>query len=437
MLSLTAALGGLLFGFDTAVISGTIPFITEFFSLSEVMLGWAVSSVILGAMVGLLFAGRLSDRFGRKRVLLATGAAFALSAVGTAIANDLTFFVLARVLGGMAVGAASMVSPLYIAEISPPERRGLLVSLNQLTIVLGIVVAFFSNYLLIGVGEDNWRWMFGVEAVPALVFFAALFLVPESPRWLVRQGAIPEATSVLGKLRGVIDVRDEIEAIKEVLAGEHSGKLADLVAPALRRVLIVGMGLAVLQQIVGINVVMYYAPLIFQRAGSGTDSALLQTVAIGVVNVGFTLLAMRLIDRIGRKVLMLAGSVGMAVALTVLATLFVLGHETSWVVLVSILGYTGSFAASWGPAVWVVLSEIFPIKIRGLAMSVATFILWLANFIVSGTFPWLLARLDGAWTFFVYAFICAVSFVFVFVAVPETQGKTLEELEKELVGVEF
>lgn len=437
LLSITAALGGLLFGFDTAVISGTLPFITPYFGLTEATLGWAVASVILGAMAGLLFAGELSDKFGRKRVLIAAGAAFALSAIGTALAEDLTFFVAARLLGGMAVGAASMVSPLYIAEISPPEKRGLLVSLNQLTIVIGIVVAFFSNYLLIDIGPNNWRWMFGVEAIPALLFFTALFFVPESPRWLVRRGAVDEAAAVLQRVRSGTDIAAEIGEIREVLKGEHRGQLRDLLAPALRRVLGLGIGLAILQQIVGINVVMYYAPLIFERAGAATGSQLLQTVAVGVVNLGFTLVAMRLIDRAGRRPLILAGSVGMTVSLTVLATSFLLGHTGSWLVLVSVLTYVASFAASWGPAVWVILSEIFPIKLRGLAMSVATFVLWAANFVVSASFPWLLKNLDGGLTFLVYAGICLASLVFTYRYLPETRGKSLEELEKELVGVSF
>ena len=435
MLSTIAALGGLLFGFDTAVISGTIPFITDVFDLTDTTLGWAVSSVILGAMLGLLFAGRLSDRFGRKRVLIAAGAAFALSAFGTALANTLTVFVAARVLGGMAVGTASMLSPLYIAEIAPPARRGQLVAINQLTIVVGILVAFFSNYLLVDIGPNNWRWMFGAEAVPALCFFGALFLVPESPRWLVQQGRAQEARSVLQRVRGLSNVENEMAEIREVLRGQHTRRLADLWTPSVRRVLFVGIALAVFQQVTGINVVMYYAPIIFERAGTATNVALLQTVAIGIVNLTFTLVAMRLIDRRGRRPLMLFGTAGMALALSVLAGAFLLERTGGVWVLVSILAYVACFAASLGPVVWVVLSEIFPIKGRGLLMSVATFVLWLANFVVSFTFPWLLAHLGGGWTFLLYAALSGLAFLFIWRAVPETKGKSLEELEKELVGL--
>jgi len=436
--SLIAALGGLLFGFDTAVISGTIPFITDFFSLDEVALGWAVSSVILGAMLGLVFAGRLSDRFGRKRVLIVSAACFAFSAVGTALADTLTFFVAARVLGGMAVGTASMLSPLYIAEIAPAEIRGKLVAMNQLTIVIGILIAFFSNYLLIDVGgADNWRWMFGAEAVPALVFFAALFVVPESPRWLVKTGREREAVAVLEHVRNRDRVAAELSDIKAVLEGEHRGTVKDLWAPGLRRVLVIGIVLAVFQQVTGINVVIYYAPIIFERAGSAVDAALLQTVIVGFTNLVFTLLAMRLIDRTGRKPLMLAGSAGMGLALIILSGAFLLGYTQGFVVLFCIMGYVASFSASLGPVVWVVNAEIFPIKVRGMAMSVATFILWSANFVVSSTFPWLLANLDGGKTFLLYAVMCMFTFLFVWRKVPETKGKTLEELELELVGVDF
>ncbi len=437
VLCFVAALGGLIFGFDTAVISGTIPFITPHFGLGEAGVGWAVSSVIMGAMTGLLFAGRLSDRFGRKRILLATAAAYAVSALGTALAGDFTLFILARILGGMAVGTASMVSPLYIAEISPSNIRGRLVALNQLTIVVGILLAFFSNYLLVDTGVHNWRWMFGAEAIPATAFFLALFLVPESPRWLVREGEEDAAGAVLARIRDSRDIAPEIAEIREVLRGSHEGSWRDLIAPSLRRVLTIGIVLAILQQVTGINVVMYYAPTIFEQTGSATDSALLQTVVVGFVNLVFTLLAMRLVDVVGRKPLMLAGAFGMLAALSFLSGAYAMGKAEGIIVLVSFVVYVASFSASLGPIVWVVLSEIFPIKVRGLVMSTATFVLWTANFVVSMSFPWLIARLEGALTFMIYAVMCALTVLFVWRKVPETKGKSLEELEKELVGVEF
>ena len=437
LVSLVAALGGFLFGFDTAGIAGTTPFLRTVFSLTEASLGWAVSSVIVGCMAGTLMAGPMSDRYGRRITLLLTAVLFTLSAVGTALAGSFTLFIWARILGGLGVGTASMVAPIYIAELAPPHLRGRLVSLNQLTIVIGILAAFFSNYLLVNVGPDNWRWMFGVEAAPALVFLGLLFAVPESPRWLVRMNRLEEAQRILVRARPAGVAANELADIRQVVEGVHEGKFSDLLAPRMRLLMAIGIALAFFQQVTGINVVMYYAPIIFQASGSSTDTALLQTVAVGVVNLLFTLVAIAFVDRMGRRLLLLLGSASMAVFLGLLSTMFFTGRTGGWAALLIILAYIASFAASLGPVVWVVNAEIFPIKVRGQAVAVATFVLWFAAFLISLTFPWLLKNLEGGATFLLYGVMCVLMFLFVWRYVPETKQKSLEEIEKELVGSAF
>ncbi|HYE58922.1 MAG TPA: sugar porter family MFS transporter [Rhodothermales bacterium] len=433
-ITLVAALGGLLFGFDTAVIAGTIPFITQYFGLSEAMLGWAVSSMLLGCMAGTLVAGSLADRYGRKPVLIGTAVFFFISAVGSAVPTTLTTFVAARMLGGLAVGTASMLSPVYIAEVAPAHLRGRLVSLYQLAIVIGIQASFFSNYALVDTGVDNWRWMFGVEAVPAVAFLFALLFVPETPRFLAKRGRTEEALVVLARTRPADEAQAELAAITSVLQDPTAQRLSDLRAPRLRPILVIGIVLAVLQQVTGINTVMYYAPLIFAQTGASVDSALLQTVAVGGVNLLFTFVAIYLIDRIGRRPLMLAGSALMGVSLAGLSAAFFLDAFQGPLVLLLVLAYIASFAASLGPVVWVIISEIFPTRVRGAAVAVATFVLWTACFVVSLTFPWLLAHLGGAGTFLLFAVLCAVTYVFVWRRLPETRNKSLETLERELVG---
>ncbi len=424
-----AAVGGLLFGFDTAVIAGTIPFLTKHFALSEAMLGWAVSSVLVGCIFGASFAGSASDRFGRKKVLLVCAVLFAISAVGSAIPRNLTEFIIARFIGGLGVGAASMLSPMYIAEISPAKIRGRLVSLNQLAIVVGILVAFFVDFLLVDIPDTNWRWMFGSEILPAVLFLLLLLAVPESPRWLVKQQRDDEALAILARVGGKTCAKAEMAEIKEAIVQEENS-VAQLFHPGMKVALIIGVALAILQQVTGINVVMYYAPKIFARAGSTVDASLLQTVVVGVVNLTFTLVAIRVVDKLGRKPLLLIGSAGMGLFLTLVGGAFHYDKlEGPWVLLF-ILGYIACFASSMGPVVWVVMSEIFPTRIRGRAMSIATVCLWIACFLVSLTFPTMLEKLDGAVTFGIYAVMCAITFVFVLLVVPETKGKTLEEIEK-------
>jgi len=431
LITVVAALGGLLFGFDTAVISGTINFIQPYFGLSEAGLGWTVSSLLFGCIAGVFLAGKAGDHFGRKKVLMAAALLFFISAVGSAAAHSLVFFVTARVLGGIAVGVASILSPMYIAELAPAKYRGTLVSLNQLAIVIGILIAFFSNYLLVDTGENNWRWMLLVMAAPAILLFFSLFLVPESPRWLVARGRNNDALQVLVKTSGKEFAASELNEIEKTLKNQEESTFRDLLAPKIKPLLFIGIILAVFQQITGINTIMYYAPKIFANVGQSNDSALLQTILIGGTNLVFTLVAMVLIDRFGRKLLIVIGSTGMMLMLAGLSALYFTKQTSGIMVLVFILGYCAFFAASLGPALWVVAAELFPNRLRSKGMSVAIVSLWIACTIVSIAFPVMLEKLSGGITFLIFALICLANLLYVLKYVPETKGKTLEELEKE------
>lgn len=431
LISVVAALGGLLFGFDTAVISGTINFIQPYFGLSEAGLGWTVSSLLFGCIAGVFLAGKAGDHYGRKKVLMAAALLFFISAVCSASAHSLVFFIIARVLGGIAVGVASILSPMYIAELAPAKYRGTLVSLNQLAIVIGILVAFFSNYLLVNTGENNWRWMLLVMAAPAVLLFFSLFLVPESPRWLVARGRNQDAYKVLVKTSGKELATAELKEIEATLKNQEESTFSDLLAPKIKPLLFIGIILAVFQQITGINTIMYYAPKIFANVGQSDDSALLQTILIGGTNLVFTLVAMVLIDRFGRKLLIVIGSTGMMLMLAGLSALYFTNQTSGVLVLLFILGYIAFFAASLGPALWVVAAELFPNRLRSKGMSVAIVSLWIACTIVSIAFPVMLEKLSGGITFLIFALICLANLLYVLKYVPETKGKTLEELEKE------
>jgi SP family xylose:H+ symportor-like MFS transporter len=436
-----AALGGLLFGYDTAVISGAIGSLQTHFELTAAMQGWAASSALAGCVVGVSFCGGLSDGLGRKKVMLLAAVLFLVSAIGTALPQTFTEFVVFRLLGGVGVGIASMTSPMYIAEVSPARLRGRLVSINQLAIVTGMIVVYFVNYFIARQGNESWnvttgwRWMFGSGAGPSVGFLAALFFVPESPRWLVKQGRVDDALHVLSRIGGEARAQAELAEIRETLAQE-GGSVWDLFQPAMRVVLLIAVGLAVLQQVTGINVFLYYAPEIFKKIShAGSDVALLQTVVVGAVNMLFTFLAIGTVDRVGRKPLMLIGAAGMGLCLVAMGLAAYVG-STGAGVLVFVLGYIACFAMSVGPVTWVILSEIFPTKIRGRAMSLATFCLWTANFVVSQTFPmmdqneWLVARFHQAFPFWIYALMCVIQFVFVWRLVPETKGQSLEQIER-------
>lgn len=433
-ISLVTALGGLLFGFDISVISGTIPFIQDVFGLNETMKGWVVSSALIGCILGASFSGRLGDKIGRKKVLLVVSILFGISAIGSGLANSIPTFIFYRILGGIAVGGASVLAPMYIAEVSPAHLRGRMVSLNQLTIVIGISLAYYSNWFLLGIGENAWRWMFAAEAVPSLFFFFALFIVPESPRWLVARNEEKKAYSVLEKVAGIDFATFELSEIKASLLGnEKRGTLKQLFKKKYSFILFLGIFLAVFQQWSGINVIFFYAPDIFAKANLGVDAALFQTTLIGIMNVAFTILAMRVIDKMGRKKLMLIGAAGMAVCYIVIGYLFHIERTGDWMLLTFIIITPAFFAFGLGPTVWVVLSEIFPNKIRGVAMSVATLSLWIACYLLTLTFPIFVEWFNASNTFWIYAVICTTGFVVIFKYLPETKGISLEQLEKKLV----
>jgi sugar porter (SP) family MFS transporter len=396
-----------------------------------------VSSALIGCIVGASFSGRLGDRFGRKKVLLVISILFGISAIGSGISNSIPTFILYRILGGVAVGGASVLAPMYIAEVSPAHLRGRMVSLNQLTIVIGISMAYFSNYFLLATGENAWRWMFAAEAVPALFFFFALFIVPESPRWLIARNDDSRAREVLTRVAGTEFATFEMNEIKESLVGSKKrGTLKQLFNKKYSLILFLGIFLAVFQQWSGINVIFFYAPDIFAKANLGVDAALFQTTLIGVMNIVFTILAMRVIDKIGRKKLMLIASAGMAISYIIIGYLFMVGKTDGWLLLSLILVTIAFFAFGLGPTVWVVLSEIFPNKIRGAAMSVATFSLWIASYILTLTFPIFVQWFNTSNTFWIYAVICIIGFVVILKMLPETKGISLEKLEKILVKEE-
>lgn len=432
VLTLVAALGGLLFGYDTAVVSGAIGYLQKHFALDDLWTGWAASCALVGCMIGASAAGALSDRLGRKKALLLSAVLFAGSAVGAAVPRNLSEFVAARILTGIGVGMASMLSPLYIAEVSPARLRGRLVSVNQFAIVSGIMIVYFVNALVAGFGDSawnesvGWRWMFASGVLPAVLFLVLLCVVPESPRWLLKQGQTERARRVLTRVGGQDHARAEIEEIRAALLHE-GGSLRQLLQPGIRLALLIGVALAVLQQVTGINTVLYYGPEIFKKAGLGAMDALWQNVLVGVVNMAFTIIAIWVVDRLGRKPLLLLGSAGMGLSLVML-TLSIERWRGPWV-LVSALAYVAFFAVALGPVVWVVIAEVFPTRIRGRAMSVATVLLWVSCFLVSQFFPYILDRLGG-YTFLIYAVMCLVCLGFVQCLVPETKGKTLEEIER-------
>lgn len=429
LVSFVAALGGLLFGFDTAIISGTIPYITAYFALDEFMLGWSVSSILIGCAAGALLAGKLADRYGRRFTLVICSILFAVSGLGVGLASQLWVFIAFRLIGGLGVGAASMVSPMYIAEMAPPKWRGRLVASYQMAIVIGILVAYFSNYLFDGLGANNWRWMFASQTAPSLLFFLLLLLVPETPRWLVMKGKKEEARKILEKTAGLSSAEQEIHTIENSFHKKNRVSIKLLFGKTYRPVLVIGIMVAVFQQVTGINSVIYYAPAIFNETGINSSSSLLQTIVIGVVNVVFTFVAIGLVDRVGRKKLLLSGSLVMGIALVGIGLCFQYRYFDHYLVLVFTLLYVASFSCTMGAVVWVYLAEIFPNLVRGLALSVATLSLWLADFAVTLTFPVMTKQLGTSSTMFCYAILCAAAFVYMLLNVKETKGRSLEEIE--------
>lgn len=434
LVSIVAALGGLLFGYDTAVISGATDFLQQRFQLSNFMLGWAVSCLTVGAAIGTAFAGKLSDTFGRKKALIFAGILFTIGSILSALPNSITFFVLARMVGGFGIGISSVQAPLYIAEISPARLRGRLVSLNQLAVVTGIFAVYFVDLAVSNRGDVawnvsmGWRWMLGLGIVPGLLFIILLFTVPESPRWLEQRGRGDEALRILTKVDGEVRAKKELEQIRHSIQSER-GNVSQLFRPGLRKALLIGVVLAVMQQWTGINAIMYYAPDIFRAAGAGQNSSLIQTVLVGTVNFLFTILSIWLIDKVGRKALLLVGSSVMAVCLFTVGIAFRHGTTGTWV-LFFILLYVAAFAISLGPVVWLVIAEIFPNRARGVASSVASLALWAADYVVAQLFPVMLGSIGAMVTFSIFGVLSLFTFFFTLGLVPETKGKSLEEIEQ-------
>lgn len=510
IIALIVALGGLLMGFDASVISGVVKFIEPEFELTKLELGWSVASLTLTATLAMMIAGPLSDYLGRRTVLRYAAVLFAVSAIGSALAPSFLILVIARMIGGLGVGASLILAPMYIAEISPPAMRGRMVSFNQLNIVIGISLAFFTNYLILQLGksdaswalglkfdEYNWRWMLGLETLPAVLYFFGLFLVPRSPRWLIMKGLFDEAVRVMSKYSSKEDAENEIDTIRQSIdmdKNKDEAKLRELFRPALRLVLTIGIVVAVLQQITGINSVFFYAPMIFEQSGIGTDASFVQAILVGLTNLVFTVLAILFIDRLGRKPLLTYGVAGIALSMFLLAYGFssasytlseesvanlpaqieknkltpligkefnsdvafknelitVLGnvessaHEGDLItaaikmnptlILFAIIAFVASFAISIGPVMWVLFSELFPNTIRGIAISFVGLINSAVSFLVQWIFPWELATFGSATTFMIYGLFAALGLIFIVKVIPETKGRSLEELESILVN---
>jgi sugar porter (SP) family MFS transporter len=428
-----AALGGLLFGYDTGVISGAVIFIKKEFGLSTFPQELVVSMVLAGATIGALIGGRLADRFGRRMTLIGTALIFILGAVICAAATSLSMLVCGRVVVGLGIGLASTTVPVYISEVSPPNARGWQVSLFQLAITVGILAAYLVDYVF--AEGEAWRWMLGLAVVPGAILGAGMLVLPESPRWLAKHQHPEAARAVLQRIRGTADVEPELRDIVDSLThSEERGRWADILGAAVRPALVVGVGLAVFQQVTGINTVIYYAPIIIQSAGiSSASGAILATAGIGGVNVLMTIVAMWLIDRVGRRPLLLTGVAGMILTLGILGFVFHRSAETgvvAWVAVVTLMAYVAFFAISLGPIFWLLIAEIYPLKIRGVAEGTAAGANWISNLLVSMTFLTLVELIGPSWTFWVYGLLAIAAWIFSYRVVPETKGRTLEEIEQ-------
>ena len=441
---LVTALGGFLFGFDTAVISGTVGFVKAQFALDAFEEGWFVAVALLGCIIGVAFSGILADRFGRKATLFLSALLFAASAFWCAIAPEHISLILARFVGGLGIGVASMLAPLYISEISIPEFRGRMVTLYQFAITIGILAAYFSNATLLSwsqsgsvqgeflrwvVVSEVWRGMFGVGVLPAILFFLLLFFIPQSPRWLTAKGYPDKARAVLARVTNEETAAREVAEIQATLK-EETGSIRQLFEPGLRLALFLGVSIAVLSQLTGINVIIYYGPKIFAAAGFKMAESLDSQVIIGIMNVVATIFALWKIDHFGRKPLLITGVIGMMISLLCIAGVFFAGSDGSPLLVVCILVYVTFFAFSFGCVTWTLLSEIYPTHIRGRAMSIATLSLWCGTFVVGQAFPWLLETLGGAGVFVLFAIMCLPAIIIAWKFLPETKGKTLEEIER-------
>ena len=444
-------MGGLLFGYDWVVIGGAKPFYEVFFDIAQLpdLQGWAMSSALIGCFLGAIISGVLSDRYGRKRLLIGAAFLFTLSAIGTGAANEFTNFIIYRILGGIGIGLASNLSPMYIAEVSPGPMRGKFVSLNQLTIVIGILAAQLVNWQIAEPvpldsgnleilnswnGQTGWRMMFWAEIIPAGAFFLLMFFVPESPRWLAKNGKESQVKAILSKIGGEEYAHQEYTIIRETLANDTSKvNFRDLLKPGMKKVLLIGIVLAAFQQWCGINVIFNYAEEVFAAAGYGVSDILFNIVITGSVNLVFTFVAIYTVDKLGRRALMLLGAGGLAGIYAFMGAAYYF-NISGWVLLLLVLLAIACYAMSLAPVTWVILSEIFPNKIRGAAMAVATVSLWLASFVLTFTFPLLNSVLNASGTFWLYGLISLGGFIFVFKKLPETKGKSLEEIEKEIVN---
>ncbi|HVT70041.1 MAG TPA: sugar porter family MFS transporter [Trebonia sp.] len=431
------ALGGLLFGYDTGVVSGALLFVKkDFGGLSNFQQELVTSLLLVGAVLGALGAGRLSDRIGRHKTVMITAVVFIVGVLLAAFTPTYPVLLVARIVIGLAVGSASMIVPLYIGEIVPPRVRGGMVSLNQLAITVGILGSYLIDYGLSG--TSDWRLMFGLAAVPAAALFVGMLFQQESPHWLIRQGRDDEARAVLRRVRYDSDIDAEIREVREI--AQREGGVRDLLTPRMRPLVYVGVLLAVFQQITGINTVIYYAPSLLQGAGFGNSGALLANVVNGAINVGMTIVAVWLLDKVGRRPLLLIGTAGMAVGMIVTALSFLGGSQlTGGLAVVAIVGlffYTGSFAIGLGPVFWLLIAEIYPLKIRGAAMSVASMANWAANFVVTISFLTLLSAVGGVGVFFLFGFLTLVALAYFWRRVPETKGRSLQEIERDLAPVQ-
>ena len=445
------ALGGLLFGYDWVVVGGAKPFYEKFFQLSsEELVGWANSCALVGCLLGSILSGAMSDRFGRKKLLILSAILFAVSSVLTGWSHSFTSFITWRITGGIAIGMASNVSPTFIAEVSPAPWRGRLVTLNQLTIVVGVLAAQVVNWLLADKvpdgataemirlswnGQYGWRWMFTAVAVPAVVFFLGALFVPESPRWLVRSGEYDRARRILERIGGESFAGGALSEIQEALEGEARGGApwTKLLSPNILKVLLMGISLAILQQWSGINIIFNYAEEVYHNAGYGVSGILFNIMITGAVNFVFTFVALGLVDRFGRRALMLFGCAGIALSHAVLGFTYRAGIKGLPILLFTLCAI-GFYALSLAPVTWVLISEIFPNRVRGAAVSISVSALWIASFLLTFTFPLLNRALGSSGTFWIYAGICFMGFLFTYVCVPETKGKTLEAIERELTG---
>lgn len=428
------AIGGMLFGYDTGVISGAILFIRQAFSLSSTAQEIVVSSVLIGAVIGASISGFLADKYGRRIMVIAAAFVFGIGAIFTALTPDVYTLIAGRIVVGIAIGIASFIAPLYIAEVAPVSIRGALVSLNQLAITVGIVISYLVDFAFAPSG--GWRWMLGLAVIPSIILGIGMYLMPPSPRWLYSKGRIDKARSVLERIRMTKNVSDEMGEIRASLVCEQECKWSEILDPVVRPALIVGIGLAAFQQLTGINTVIYYAPTILEFAGFQSAAiSILATAGIGMINVIMTVVAILLIDRVGRRPLLLIGLIGMIISLAILGIAFVLPGLSSslgLIAVISLMLYVGSFAIGLGPVFWLMISEIYPLRIRGRTMSTATIVNWGTNLLVAITFLSLIQLIGTPGTFWLYSIIGIIAWVFVYFLVPETKGKSLEEIEMQL-----